>query len=100
MHEIQWLVVMCRCPNDKFGGNGSVMSLHETESGLSRREENSTAHEERHMGARQGRKGVEWNGYVVRKGVGHEEGVELFKRFYVRENVKGKNKRRREECQE
>lgn len=77
------------------------MSLHETESGLFRQEENSSkAHEERQIGAGQGRRGVEWNGYVVRKGVGHEEGVELFKRFYVRENVKGKNKRRREECQE
>ena len=53
------------CANDKFGGNGSVLSLHISDATLA---------------------GAGWPGYSITQGVRAEEAVALFKTFYQREN--------------
>ena len=99
--------VVFGCPNDKFGGNGSVMCLHEApkaaEEGMGGGEMGGEGKEgaTRGVGERaeemkgvggidQGKVGSKsaWHAYDVTRGVGHEEAVELFKKFYARENVR------------
>eukprot|EP00960_Hanusia_phi_P044335 756587-Hanusia_phi.AAC.1 len=64
------------CRNDKFGGNGSVMCMHE--GGTDLRE-------------------IGFTSYAVRAGVREQEAVELFKKFYARENSKAPVPKRRKE---
>jgi len=54
------------CANDKFGGCGSVLAVHEE----------STFPDINHLG------------FECRGGLGHEEAVELLREFYARENGK------------
>jgi tRNA-specific adenosine deaminase 2 len=55
------------CSNDKFGGCGSVLSVHDR---------NTFPHNEDHLG------------FECRGGLGHDEAVELLREFYARENGK------------
>jgi tRNA(Arg) A34 adenosine deaminase TadA len=99
--------VVFGCPNDKFGGNGSVMCLHEAPAAAEVEIGGGERGGEGRDGATRGvgegaeeMKGVGgidqgqassvpvWHAYDVTRGVGHEEAVELFKKFYARENVR------------
>lgn len=71
--------VIFGCFNDRFGGCGSILSLHVAAP---------------HTGGR---------GYPIKSGVMKEEAVALFRRFYARENARApetKRKRKGEESQE
>ena len=66
--------VVFGCANDKFGGTGSIMHL------------NQSIHADEHR----------WHGYDVVSGVNREEAINLFKRFYARENGRAPVKKRKE----
>ncbi len=68
--------VVYGCPNDKFGGNGSIMHFHE----------------------HQGSDDLKWHGYDVLSGVKKDEAIQLFKQFYARSNERAPVPKRRKDA--
>jgi tRNA-specific adenosine deaminase 2 len=69
--------VVYGCPNDKFGGTGSIMSLH------------AAFQVDEYP----------WQGYSVVSGVKREEAIQLFKQFYARSNQRAPVPKKRRECE-
>ena len=68
--------VVYGCPNDKFGGTGSIMNFH------------------RHLQV----EGHQWEGYDVVSGFKRDEAIQLFKQFYARSNQRAPVPKKRREC--
>lgn len=72
--------VIYGCPNDKFGGNGSIVPVHELACGTCRGQESQGGREPRLSGS----------SYPSRGGLFAQEAVTLLQDFYIAGNPHGK----------
>ena len=88
--------VVFGCKNERFGGCGSLLHLHEAE----KSDESEKADETGHATATYSvNSRLESSGYEIKSGILEEDCVRLLRSFYDRENVHAPDDKRRRKNQ-
>ena len=78
--------VVFGCKNQRFGGNGSILHLHEAEGSDETCQPAACYNEDKHSAMNPGTFTTKSMGYKIKHGVLEKEAIRMLRTFYDREN--------------